>query len=130
MLTGAKKKKVQKRGWVSYLRSHTRLELMAITMPYTLLIALLALLMAYAFESNFKTATISAVPQEYHNLPVKVLWLTEEFWSSGHAAVLMVLGATTHVLCFEKYLRRVLSLKDSLRNPRHALITSNKNASN
>ena len=61
---------------------------MAITMPYTLRIALLALLMAYAFESNYKTATISAIPQEYHNFVVKVLWLMEEFWSSGHAAVL------------------------------------------
>ena len=65
-------------------------------------------------QSQFKTSAIYVIPEKYHNFIVKALWLAEEFWFTGHAAVLMIMGSTIHVLCFEKYLQTITSLKVSL----------------
>ena len=86
--------------------------------PYMLLNVVLAVIIAYAFESQFKTSAIYVIPQEYHNFLVKGLWLMEECWFTAHAAVLVIMTPTTHVLSMEKYLQTITSLKASLHGPR------------
>ena len=88
---------------------------MAIFTPYTFAGVLGILIAVLAFEPRFKTSIISVIPEQNQTLAFKLFWLFDEFLFYGHAGMLSMLGSTTHVLCFEKYLQTIRSLKTSIK---------------
>ena len=99
----------QKWGLVSYSGRHTRQELVVLWLPHSFLLALFMSIAAGMYEPRFKTLPISLA--EERSPLVVALWVVEEFWYLAALAAICVLGATTHALCFEKFLADIKAIR-------------------